>query len=85
MPEIPSGNGSAGRCVARSGRQRPEAEQDYAAAVGIQKQLAADFPNQPDLRNSVAGTCVNLALLHRQQKNWAEAKRLLVEGRPHLR
>jgi hypothetical protein len=26
---------------------------------------------------------VNLALLHRQQRNWAAAKRLLLEGRPH--
>jgi tetratricopeptide (TPR) repeat protein len=60
-----------------------EAEKDYDEALSIQKQLAADFPNQPDLRNELAGTCVNLAILLRQQGNWAAAKRLLLEGRPH--
>jgi hypothetical protein len=43
----------------------------------------ADFPNQPDLRNELAGNCVNLALLQEEQRNWAAAKRLLLEGRPH--
>ena len=43
----------------------------------------ADFPNQPDLRNELAGTGVNLAMLRQQQGNWAAAKRLLLEGRPH--
>src|SRR5262249_9197486 len=49
----------------------------------LSKQLAADFPNQPALRNALAGTCVNLASLHGQQGNWAAAKRLLLEGQPH--
>jgi serine/threonine protein kinase/predicted RNA polymerase sigma factor len=61
----------------------PEAERDYDQALRIQKQLAADFPNQPDLRNGLAANCVNLAILHEQQGNWAAAKRLLLEGRPH--
>ena len=43
----------------------------------------AGSPNQPDLRNELAAACVNLALLHHQQGNWAAAKRLLLEGRPH--
>jgi hypothetical protein len=60
-----------------------EAEPDYTEALRIQKRLAADFPNQPDLRNGLAGTCVNLALLHGQQGDWTAAKRLLLEGRPH--
>jgi tetratricopeptide (TPR) repeat protein len=60
-----------------------EAEKDYDQALSIFKQLAADFPNQPDLRNDLAGTCVNLANLQKQQRNWAAAKRLLLEGRPH--
>jgi tetratricopeptide (TPR) repeat protein len=60
-----------------------EAEQDYDQALSILKQLAADFPGQPDLRNALAGTCVNLALGHQQQEDWAAAKRVLLEGRPH--
>jgi tetratricopeptide (TPR) repeat protein len=60
-----------------------EAEKDYDQALRINKQLAADFPNQPDLRNQLAGNCVNLAIRHGQQGNWAAAKRLLLEGRPH--
>jgi serine/threonine protein kinase len=69
--------------VLRDMGQLQEAEQDYDQALSIRKQLAADFPNQPDRRNDLAGTCVNLALLHQQQRNCAAAKRLLLEGRPH--
>jgi serine/threonine protein kinase len=64
-------------------RRLKEAEQDFDQALSIRKQLVADFPKQPDLRNAVAGNCVNLALLHAQQGNWAAARRLLLEGRPH--
>jgi hypothetical protein len=60
-----------------------EAEADYAAALGISKQLAADFPTRPDLRNELAGNFVNLAVLQRQRRKWAEAKASLLEGRPH--
>jgi serine/threonine protein kinase len=60
-----------------------EAENDYDQALRIQKQLVADFPNRLDLRNALAGTCVNLANLHRHQRNWASAQRILLEGRPH--
>jgi tetratricopeptide (TPR) repeat protein len=60
-----------------------EAEADHDAALGIYKQLAADFPNQPDLRNELAGAYGSLANLHLQQGNWAAAKQLLLEGRPH--
>jgi tetratricopeptide (TPR) repeat protein len=60
-----------------------EAQKDLDQALRIRKQLAADLPNKPDLRTELAGTCVNLALLHQQQGNWAAAKRVLLEGRPH--
>jgi tetratricopeptide (TPR) repeat protein len=60
-----------------------EAEQEYDQAVSIYRQLAADFPNKPDLRNSLAGTCVNLANLLQKQGNSAAAKRFLLEGSPH--
>src|SRR5262245_6336887 len=45
--------------------------------------LEGEFPNQPDLRGELAGTYVHLATLYREQGNWAAAKRLLLEGRPH--
>lgn len=60
-----------------------EAEEDWSQTLSIQNQLATDFANQPDLRNQLAGTCVNLASLHLQQRSWAAAKRLLLEGQPH--
>jgi hypothetical protein len=62
----------------------PEAERDYDQALSIRRQLAADFPNQPDLQNDLATTCANLATLHQRPGDWATAKRLLLEGRPHL-
>jgi hypothetical protein len=46
-------------------------------------QLAADFPNRPDLRNDLAGTYVSLALLQEKRGNWAAAQGLLLEARPH--
>jgi tetratricopeptide (TPR) repeat protein len=63
--------------------QLKEAEQDFNQALSIQERLPAEFRNQPDLRNQLAGTCVNLASRHQQQGDWAAAKRLLLEGRPH--
>ena len=60
-----------------------EAEKDYDQALSIRKQLAADSPDQPDRRNDLAGTYLNLALLHKQRGDWAAAKRLLLEGRLH--
>ena len=66
----------------KTGR-RQEAVKDYDQALSIQKQLADDSPNQPDRRNELAATCVNLAFLHLQLGNWATAKQLLLEGRPH--
>jgi hypothetical protein len=60
-----------------------EVERDFQQALILRRQLAADFPNRPDLRNDLASTCVNLADLHLQNRNWAAAKHLLVEGRPH--
>jgi serine/threonine protein kinase len=72
-----------GNLLRDAGRLK-EAERDYDEALGIRKQLAADFPNQPSLRNEFATTCLNLAVLRQRQGNWAAAKRLLLEGRPHL-
>jgi serine/threonine protein kinase len=60
-----------------------EAEYDYDQALAIRRQLAADFADQPDLRNELAATYVNMAFLSQMQGNSADAKRLLLEGRPH--
>src|SRR5262249_60203136 len=82
--KLAAGHNSRGIVLSATGRFK-EAEADYDAALGIQKQLAADFPNQPDLHNDLAATCANLAFFHRRQGNWVAAKRLLLEGRPaHL-
>jgi serine/threonine protein kinase len=80
--DLASSHNSRGGLLYTTGRLQ-EAEKDWNEALSIQKQLAADFPNQPDQRNALAGACVNLAILHQQQGNWAAAKRLLLEGRPH--
>jgi tetratricopeptide (TPR) repeat protein/tRNA A-37 threonylcarbamoyl transferase component Bud32 len=76
------GHNSRGVLLRDAGRLR-EAKEDFEQALGLRRQLAADFPNQPDLRNEFAGTCVNLAILHQRQGDWAAAKQLLLEGRPH--
>src|SRR5262249_34159488 len=46
-----------GRMRARLGELK-EGEAAYADALAIRKQLTADFPSQPDLRNELAGTFV---------------------------
>src|SRR5262249_955828 len=47
------------------------------------KQLAVDFPNQPDLRNDLACTLVNLALFCNQRREFAAAQAHLAEAQPH--
>jgi hypothetical protein len=79
---LAASHNNRGNLLSAAGRFK-EAEADYDAALRIQKQLAADFPNQSDLNNDLAGTCTNVALFHRLQGNWAAAKRLLLEGRPY--
>jgi hypothetical protein len=56
-----------------------QAQKDYEAALSIRKQLVLDFPNQPDLRNDLAGSYSNQALLH--LRNYSVAKQLLLVGR----
>jgi tetratricopeptide (TPR) repeat protein len=80
--ELATSHNNRGNLLRDTGRLK-EAEKDLDRALSVRKQLAADFPNQPDLRNELAGTYVNLALLQQQQGNWAAAKQLLLEGRPH--
>jgi hypothetical protein len=79
---LASSHVNRGTLLRMTGRLQ-EAEKDHGQALTIYTQLAADFPNQPDLRGELAGTCVHLATLHQRQGDWAAAKRLLLEGRPH--
>jgi tetratricopeptide (TPR) repeat protein len=80
--ELAASHNNRGVLLHAAGRLK-EAEADFDTALGIRAQLAADVPNQPDLRSDLAATCTNLAIFHRLQGNWAAAKRLLLEGRPH--
>jgi tetratricopeptide (TPR) repeat protein len=80
--ELANSHNNRGALLCDAGRLQ-EAERDYDQALGIYKQLAADSPNQPDLQNELAMTFMNRAVLHKRQRNWAAAKGLLLEGRPH--
>jgi serine/threonine protein kinase/tetratricopeptide (TPR) repeat protein len=80
--ELVASHLSRGMLRSRMG-QRMEEEQDYDQALSIQRQAVADFPGQPDRHQDLADTCVNLAAIHRRHGDWAAAKRLLLEGRPH--
>jgi tetratricopeptide (TPR) repeat protein len=80
--DLAESHNNRGVLLSNTGRLR-EAERDYDEALSIRKQLAAEFPNQSELQNDLAGTCVNLAKAYQQQGNWAAAKQLLLESRPH--
>src|SRR5262249_4816098 len=80
--DLATSHNNRGNLLRDTGRLQ-EAATDYDQARSLRQQLAADFPNQPDLRNELAGTYGNLAALRQRQGNWAAAKRLLLEGRPH--
>jgi tetratricopeptide (TPR) repeat protein len=80
--ELAASHSNRGTLLRTTGRMH-DAEKDFDRALVIFKQLAADFPFQPDLWGELAGTYVNLATLQQLQGNWAAAKRLLLEGRPH--
>src|SRR5262249_14732699 len=80
--ELAASHNNRANLLRATGRFK-NAEGDFDAALGNQRQLAADFPNRSDLHNDLAGACTNLAFFHRLQGNWAVAKRLLLEGRPH--
>ena len=49
----------------------------------LQRRLVAELPDQADLHNELAISCVNLAYSYGQQGKWAAALPLLRESRPH--
>src|SRR5207237_7571984 len=80
--ELANGQDNLGLLLGATGRNK-EAETAYADALVLRRQLAADFPNQPDLRNDLAATCVNVALLRLEQRDFRGAKVYLDEAAPH--
>src|SRR5262249_26882431 len=81
---LAASHNNRGNLLSITGRLN-EAKMDYDAALSIQKNLATDFPDQPDVRNDLAATYTNMAFFHHLQDNWDAAKRLLMEARPHHR
>jgi hypothetical protein len=61
----------------------PAAEEEYRAAVGVLKPLAAAFPTVPDYQSDLAGAMVNLAALLADRKELAAARRLFEEALPY--
>ena len=55
-------------------RKRPEAEAEYREALGLQRQLAADFANVPEYRRSIARSLFNLGSLLSGMGRPADAK-----------
>ena len=60
-----------------------DAEDALTAALAIRKQAVTEFPNVPENRNDLAGTCVNLANLFLKQRDFRSAKSHLEEAAPH--
>jgi serine/threonine protein kinase/lipoprotein NlpI len=52
-----------------------EAEQDYDAAISIQKQLVADFPSRPEFRQDLASSYYNRGVLLKDTRGLQEAKK----------
>jgi hypothetical protein len=62
-----------------------EAEAAFAEALTIKKQLAADFPNQPERHQSLANTYANLANLCEQRQDFVSWKAFLEQSLRHRR
>jgi tetratricopeptide (TPR) repeat protein/serine/threonine protein kinase len=67
----------------RDMRRFPEAQPEYEQALNIQRQLVAEVPDRPNLRNDLARTCRIMSTYYRHQGDWAGAKQILLEAQPH--
>ena len=65
-----------------SGRSS-EAEAAYRDALALWTQLADAFPAVAQYQNGLAGTLVNLAMVHNQRREFAAALQFLEQARPH--
>jgi serine/threonine-protein kinase len=68
----------------RNTRRAKEAEAEYRASLALFQGLAAEFPAAPDYRNEVAEVLGNLARVLQDRQDFAGARELLAEARPHL-
>jgi hypothetical protein len=62
-----------------------DAKAAYGDALTVQRQLVADFDKVPDYHHQLAGTLGNLARLHLENKESADAVPLIDEALPHNR
>src|SRR5262249_46226517 len=51
-----------------------EAAEAFAGAIAVQKQLALDFPDQPEFRKQLANTRINMGRLHSSNGDLAGAE-----------
>jgi serine/threonine protein kinase/tetratricopeptide (TPR) repeat protein len=80
--ELARSHNNLGNVLYTTGRSK-EAEEAYRAALALQKRLVARFPTDAEHRNGLAGTLVNLALVHNQRREFAAAVPFLEQARPH--
>jgi serine/threonine protein kinase/tetratricopeptide (TPR) repeat protein len=71
-----------GNVMYTTGRPK-EAEAAYRAALALQKKLVAELPTVAEYQNDLAGTLVNLAMVHNQRREFAAALPFLEQARPH--
>jgi serine/threonine protein kinase/tetratricopeptide (TPR) repeat protein len=71
-----------GVLLAGTGRPK-EAEELWRATLAGWKKLVEAYPAAPEYQNGVAGSLVNIATLHADRKEFADAAKLLDEARPH--
>jgi serine/threonine protein kinase/tetratricopeptide (TPR) repeat protein len=89
FPDVPQyrldrarSHNNLGTLLAATGRVEA-AEEAYREALALHKQLAADSPTVPEYQSGLAGTLVNLARLSRDRQEFAQARALLDQARPH--
>jgi serine/threonine protein kinase/tetratricopeptide (TPR) repeat protein len=80
--EQAASHNNRGNLLRANGRLK-EAADEYHQALRIERQLVLENPNRATAQHDVAMYSFNLAAITRLQGNWADAKRFLLEGRPH--
>jgi tetratricopeptide (TPR) repeat protein len=80
--ELARSHNNLGLLLQNTGRLK-EAEAAYRDALGLQKQLAADFPTVADYCNDLANSLVHVANLLRGRQEFASARQLLQEAVLH--
>ena len=60
-----------------------EAKKFYDA-LALHQRLADDFPTLPEYQNNLAGTLLNIAILHNHRREYAAAVSLVKQARPRV-